>query len=116
MSETQTPEAYPTQEHDDENPQASSRAFCRSDYGRAARLIQAMRHVQGDIYTAKPEAQQDKVSELAVSLATAFALDSSDRFDAARFFSASALPVKPQASEPDEDDDYPNGDDGQTGL
>ena len=103
-------EAYTVQEHEkkvhalnhpEDGPQspaeplqASPRTFYRSDYGRAARFIQAARHVPGDPYTAKPEAQMDTVSALAVALATAFALDSPDHFGPAEFFNASALPVK----------------------
>ena len=100
-------EAYPTQEDDDETyalnhpensvpVQASPRAFYRSDYGRAARLIQAARHVPGDPYTAKPEAQLDSVSALACTLVQVFEADS-ERFDAAEFMDATQLPVRPEA-------------------
>lgn len=75
---------------------ASPRAFYRSDYGRAARLIQAARHVPGDPYTAKPEAQQDSVGALACTLVQVFQADS-DRFDAEEFIRATWLPVRPEA-------------------
>jgi hypothetical protein len=117
MSETQTP--YPTQDYDDatyalnhpENdapePQQSPRTFYRSDYGRAARLIQAARHVPGDVYTAKPEAQQDTVGALAVTFVQVFQADS-DRFDAERFIRATWLPAKPEfQGAADDVDDYP---------
>ena len=96
-------DAYPTQEHDDEtyalnhpedSEQPSPRTFYRSDYGRAARLIQAARHVPGDPYTAKPEAQLDSVSALACTLVQVFQADW-DRFDAEEFIRATWLPVRP---------------------
>ena len=102
MSETQTPAQQQTQ--------ASPRTFYRSDYGRAARMIQAARHIPGDPYTAKPEAQLDSVSALAFTLVQTFEADS-DRFDAGEFMDATQLPAKPDYDYP-----LPNGDDGQTGL
>jgi hypothetical protein len=111
------PEPYPTQEYDDatyalnhpENdapePQQSTRTFYRSDYGRAARLIQAARHVPGDVYTAKPEAQQDTVAALAMTFVQVFEADS-PLFDEAEFMTATQLPAKYEGSDEEAADQW----------
>lgn len=81
------------------------RTFYRSDYRRAAKMVQAMRHVQGDRYTAKPQAQQVRVDELASMLSAVFEEDAPEgKFSPDKFMAGTQLPGKPayEYSEADE--------------
>jgi hypothetical protein len=84
----------------------TTRTFYRSDYARFASALRRARHVQGDRYTAKSQASQHKVIDLAVAVADLFEADAPDYFDTAKFMASTQLPQAEshEASEPGEDE------------
>jgi hypothetical protein len=121
MTETQTPEQQAVAQYNEtadpawklaEQDEQPARAFYRSDWRKMAQVLKSYRHVRGDIYTAKPEAQQDSVSALVVTIAQIFEADSQagpgETFDAGKFIDGTQLPAKPHYDSielPEDDED-----------
>ncbi len=104
MSETTETQTIQTAE--------TTRAFYRSDYAKAARLVRNMRHVKCQPGTAKDEASQGKANHLAIVIAEVFAEDAPEgKFSAEKFLAGTQLPAgnvlmdSPPADEGTEDDD-----------
>jgi hypothetical protein len=88
--------------------QDNARAFYRRDYRKMARLIQSMRHVKGDPYTAKPD--QSGIDNIAVYAAGIFGIDADEHpggpsFSAEKFLAGTQLPVKPDYSDSPDDEE-----------
>lgn len=86
---------------------STGRVFYRSDYRHMARVLQDMRHVRGDRYTGKPEAAQQEVTALALTIGQAFEADAAQAcegcgFDFGKFMAGTDLQAKPVYGE-DED-------------
>jgi hypothetical protein len=87
----------------------ATRAFYRNDYRRAARMLQSMRHVRGDVYTAKDEVSLAKVDTLVHKTAVEFASDSTE-FDPELFFAGTQLPAKPVYTETEDSNEFADDD------
>jgi hypothetical protein len=104
--------------------QTATRTFHASDYRKTARLIQSMRHVKGNRYQPKPQADQDKIDGIVLMWAAIFEEDaasapgapfSKDYFVAgtqlpqAPAFDANPYANGPLADDTDEDDQQGDG-------